>query len=996
MTLWRFVCVIVVMTTATWDRCQAQDPDDDTMGAFERILKVNKEAESLSPPIGQAPFEGDIAIMPWQQQAIQAQLQNQRAGDLAANAVAALETLRWPKGIIPYTIDCSLRPCRHPHSRTSRAAIPPTVAGLSMRWPKGIIPFTIDCSLQNIPAALTAIKTAMRQWEERTCIRFVQRTTEEDYVDFYRSKYCQCPVGRVGGRQRLSVGNGCEFTHVMIHEIGHAIGFWHEQSRPDRDNWVEVLWDNIEPGLDVAFDKYGKAEIDSLGVDYDYGSIMHYPFNAFPRSPGLETLRALQKVTQQPYKQLSEKDVLQVQLMYDYCKERTDSDLPPDANDPVCDDLDASCASWAAAGECENNINWMLYHCKHSCNTCDGPCEDSEARCPQWAREGECVDNAEYMLLNCRKSCRSCRLPGQQTHSPPAAEGLLMRPSFGPENLPEEARPPAVQSGIAMRGETNEHNVAALLGRPIAEREKKWLRPYLVIRNACIRSRNQLGTFRDQSLRLCVRRCNDDDRCASFDYIPSYRSCYLSLDNRESAPHDFDGCLEEYRRITNYYEKRSTTSGRDRNPESDVPDGYGVIRNTCIKGRNQLGNFYGETLEQCVSRCSADVRCKSFDFVMTYQSCHLSTDDRVSAGEDALCSPEYSKITNYYEKIPEDAPSIGDFLRINEGCILGRNQLGSFYDETVEQCQGRCGNDYSCRSFDYVHTYRSCHLSTDNRVTARAAFEECPSWLRLQTDYYEKVTEPPPTTRPPPTTTARRTTTTWRPPTRTTTKSPLPESCSTPLGLGKQSGYTLPDAAFTASSTLSLSAWSAGPENARLHQEDDYDRKRVGAWCASSSDYGEYLQVDLGRTKRITGVATQGRHRQFEHVKSYNLAFSHDSRTWYDYMEGGYKKTFEGNCDHLTAVTNGVAEPLTARFLRFIVQDNEWPCLRAEVYGCEPDNPTQGGSYPDNGDGRVPDTTYPSNGGGRVPETTYPSYNGDHGYDDYDIYDDDDIESRIP
>ncbi|CAH1233802.1 TLL1 [Branchiostoma lanceolatum] len=957
MTLWRFVCVIVVMTTATWDRCQAQDPDDDTMGAFERILKVNKEAESLSPPIGQAPFEGDIAIMPWQQQAIQAQLQNQRAGDLAANAVAALETLRWPKGIIPYTI---------------------------------------DCSLQNIPAALTAIKTAMRQWEERTCIRFVQRTTEEDYVDFYRSKYCQCPVGRVGGRQRLSVGNGCEFTHVMIHEIGHAIGFWHEQSRPDRDNWVEVLWDNIEPGLDVAFDKYGKAEIDSLGVDYDYGSIMHYPFNAFPRSPGLETLRALQKVTQQPYKQLSEKDVLQVQLMYDYCKERTDSDLPPDANDPVCDDLDASCASWAAAGECENNINWMLYHCKHSCNTCDGPCEDSEARCPQWAREGECVDNAEYMLLNCRKSCRSCRLPGQQTHSPPAAEGLLMRPSFGPENLPEEARPPAVQSGIAMRGETNEHNVAALLGRPIAEREKKWLRPYLVIRNACIRSRNQLGTFRDQSLRLCVRRCNDDDRCASFDYIPSYRSCYLSLDNRESAPHDFDGCLEEYRRITNYYEKRSTTSGRDRNPESDVPDGYGVIRNTCIKGRNQLGNFYGETLEQCVSRCSADVRCKSFDFVMTYQSCHLSTDDRVSAGEDALCSPEYSKITNYYEKIPEDAPSIGDFLRINEGCILGRNQLGSFYDETVEQCQGRCGNDYSCRSFDYVHTYRSCHLSTDNRVTARAAFEECPSWLRLQTDYYEKVTEPPPTTRPPPTTTARRTTTTWRPPTRTTTKSPLPESCSTPLGLGKQSGYTLPDAAFTASSTLSLSAWSAGPENARLHQEDDYDRKRVGAWCASSSDYGEYLQVDLGRTKRITGVATQGRHRQFEHVKSYNLAFSHDSRTWYDYMEGGYKKTFEGNCDHLTAVTNGVAEPLTARFLRFIVQDNEWPCLRAEVYGCEPDNPTQGGSYPDNGDGRVPDTTYPSNGGGRVPETTYPSYNGDHGYDDYDIYDDDDIESRIP
>ncbi|XP_078681974.1 uncharacterized protein LOC144916625 isoform X10 [Branchiostoma floridae x Branchiostoma belcheri] len=938
-------------------------------------------AETLSPELGEAPFEGDIALQSWQRQAIQAQLQNQRAGDEAALAVAALATLRWPKGVIPYTIDCSLGPCRHPHSRTGRAAVPPHVAGLSMRWPKGVIPYTIDCSLQNIPAALTAIRTAMRQWEERTCIRFVKRTTEKDYLDFYRHKYCQCPVGRIGGRQRLSVGNGCEFTHVMIHEIGHAIGFWHEQSRPDRDNWVEVLWDNIEPDLHTAFDKYGKAEIDSLGVEYDYGSIMHYPFNAFPRSPGLETLRPLQTVHQQPYRQLSEKDVLQVQLMYDYCRDRTDSDLPPDANAPVCDDLDASCPDWAEAGECENNINWMLYHCKHSCNTCDGPCEDSESRCPQWAREGECVDNAEYMLLNCRKSCRTCREPGQQAHSPPAAEGLLMRP-FGPDNLPEEARPP-------QRGETNENNVAELLGGPVVDREKKWLRPYMVTRNACIRGRNQLGTFRDQSLRLCVRRCNDDVRCLSFDYIPTYRSCYLSLDNRESAPHDFDGCTEEYRRITNYYEKRSSViRGRDGNnntpehePEPEVPDGYGVIRNTCLKGRNQLGSFY-ETLENCASLCSADVRCKSFDYVLSHQSCHLSTDDRMSAGEDALCSPEYSRITNYYEKRP-DAPDIGDFLHIKEACILGRNQLGSFYDETLEQCQGRCGNDYSCRSFDYVSSYRSCHLSTDNRLTARAAFDSCPSWLRLQTDYYEKVIEPPPTTRPPPTTTTTRRTTTWRPPTRTTTKSPLPESCRTPLGLGKESGYHLPDAAFSASSTLSLSAWSAGPENARLHQEDDYDRKRVGSWCASSSDYGEFLQVDLGRTKRITGVATQGRHKQFEHVKSYKLAYSHDSRTWYDYMEGGHPKVFDGNCDHLTAVTNHVREPLTARFLRFVVQQNVWPCLRVEVYGCEADRPTAGGNYP-------------SNDGRRVPETTYPS-NGDHGYDDdYDIYDDDNIEARIP
>lgn len=94
------------------------------------------------------------------------------------------------------------------------------------------------------------------------------------------------------GRQGISVSKRCLQFPTIIHEIGHAVGFWHEHSRPDRDEYVEVLHNHIKTGYERNFKKLDPSVVNSHGVGYDYNSIMHYNRDFFAKYNGLDTLRA--------------------------------------------------------------------------------------------------------------------------------------------------------------------------------------------------------------------------------------------------------------------------------------------------------------------------------------------------------------------------------------------------------------------------------------------------------------------------------------------------------------------------------------------------------------------------------------------------------------------------------------------------------------------------------------------------------------------------------
>ncbi|XP_027380842.1 LOW QUALITY PROTEIN: meprin A subunit alpha [Bos indicus x Bos taurus] len=159
----------------------------------------------------------------------------------------------------------------------------------SSRW-KFPIPYILADNLAL--NAKGAILYAFEMFRLKSCVDFKPYEGESSYIIFQEFSGCWSEVGDQHVGQNLSIGQGCDYKAIVEHEILHALGFYHEQSRTDRDDYVNIWWDEILPGYQHNFNTYDDNFITDLNTPYDYESLMHYRPLSFNKNDSIPTITA--------------------------------------------------------------------------------------------------------------------------------------------------------------------------------------------------------------------------------------------------------------------------------------------------------------------------------------------------------------------------------------------------------------------------------------------------------------------------------------------------------------------------------------------------------------------------------------------------------------------------------------------------------------------------------------------------------------------------------
>lgn len=155
------------------------------------------------------------------------------------------------------------------------------------KWPNATVPYLLEDGFTN--EDVETIQKAIKQFHKFTCVRFIRKNdTDKDFLRISSDKTgCWSGVGKIGKTQLLNLQSPeCLYTlGSVMHQFMHSIGFMHEQNRYDRDEFVNIIWDNVDEDMKKNFRKSFAMEF-----PYDYDSVTHYSDVAFTKN-GKSTIK---------------------------------------------------------------------------------------------------------------------------------------------------------------------------------------------------------------------------------------------------------------------------------------------------------------------------------------------------------------------------------------------------------------------------------------------------------------------------------------------------------------------------------------------------------------------------------------------------------------------------------------------------------------------------------------------------------------------------------
>ncbi|CAH0722481.1 unnamed protein product, partial [Brenthis ino] len=212
------------------------------------------------------------------------------------------------------------------------------ISDTTKRWPNNEVIYYIQIEHFSNDQ-IQSIQNGIDDLARASCVKFTPyKKGDRDAVVIQGSRRgCFSQVGYQGGYQIMNLnsrhpaGRGCFRHGTVVHEMLHTLGFYHMQSSPDRDDYIDVLWPNILKKARHNFRKYNSFSVSDFGVGYDYDSVLHYSRKAFSVN-GQDTLVPKQLGAQIGQRiGMSDKDIEKLNKMY--CD--ADSDLPSDSNDSI-------------------------------------------------------------------------------------------------------------------------------------------------------------------------------------------------------------------------------------------------------------------------------------------------------------------------------------------------------------------------------------------------------------------------------------------------------------------------------------------------------------------------------------------------------------------------------------------------------------------------------------------------------------------------------------